>query len=182
MVRIVGSVGLDVSQDAGQAEGVTALADACADKVVETDWTNDVVAIRDALLDHPNGFPADAFVGAVKRIIVGIRLGMGTPRQEEAVCGGRVQIKHGRVCFLADRCPVQCASSAVVLVVVPSIVAAAVPRIIICGEGSVMAGGSWGRKMKIHELVCVLLASIFILLTLALFRVAPHCDFEKLLL
>lgn len=70
MVRIVGSIGLDVPQDAGQTEGVPALADACADKVAEADGTTGTTVVvvfviganRDALLDHLDRIPAHALV------------------------------------------------------------------------------------------------------------------------
>ena len=91
MVRIVSGGCLDVPQDAREAKGVTALADACADKVAEADGTDTIiVANAHALLYHSHRVPAHAVIGAVKRVLVGVQLGRRTPRQNECMLGGRV--------------------------------------------------------------------------------------------
>jgi hypothetical protein len=190
MVRIVGRIRLDVPQDAGETEGVPALADAGADKVAEADGTTGttvvigVIANRDGLLDHLDRLPAHAVIGPMKGILVGIHFGWRSPRQEECVFGGRVEVKHGRICFLTDRGPVLGTSATVVLVLVSivssMVVAAAIvnPRIVaaivvVGRDRRILSRGGGGRKAKVQEFVCILL-----LLTAV--RVATHDEFQKL--
>ena len=67
VVWIVCSRGLDVAQDTGKTEGMSALADARADKVAEADGT-DILVLRycDALSDHSYRFPAHAMIRSVE--------------------------------------------------------------------------------------------------------------------
>jgi hypothetical protein len=176
MVWVVCGVGLDVPQDAGQTEGVSALADAGADKVAEADGTTVVVVVvadRDALPDHLYRIPAHAVIGPVEGILVGIHLERRSPRQEECVFGGRVQVKHGRICFLTDRGPVLGTSAAVVIMLVPvvpsMVVATAIPRVAVVGrDRSILSRGGGGRKVKVQEFVCMLLLLLTAVCTLLL--------------
>ena len=75
LVRVGDGGGLNVAQDARKTKGVTTLADACTDKVTETDGTDNIIfADCYALLNHSHRFPAHAMVRSVKGILVHIHL------------------------------------------------------------------------------------------------------------
>lgn len=119
-------------------------------------------------------------VRSVKRIFVCIHLGRRSARQEECVFGGRVQMKHGRICLLTNRSSVLSTSASIVLVfitaIAPSLVSSTIPRIV--GRRSILQRGR-GRKVEIQEFIG-LLTAVAALMLLTLFRVATHTDFQNL--
>ena len=136
LIRIVGSVGLDMSQNAGQTKGMPALCDSCANKVAQTDRTGrgclHVVQLGRrsdtlvgsscrfqgySLFHHSHRIPANTLIDTIETIPLLVDFGGRPPCQEKGVFGRRMQIKHGRIRFATGRSSILSRSSGTIVVV-----------------------------------------------------------------
>lgn len=153
MVRIVCSVCLDMPQNTWQTKGMSAFRDPCTNEVAETDRTcrgfilsncgrcssNSLVVVRfqsHSLLDHLHRIPTDTFVDPVEAVPFPVDLGGRPPRQEKGVFCGRMQIKHGRVCFATCRCSILSRPPAIVAI--PSIILTSLVVIVVAAAASIV--------------------------------------------